>query len=237
LRRPTLTTIKSAIRAVPDPGHPGPGSHKRSHAHRRKPAWKGQLSWIARWLHTYLSMFSFLILFFFAATGFTLNHAQWFDSQARTTQRAGTLDLAWLKTSDPDGVAKTQIIDYLRRVERVRGSVGSDAGDFSVDDSQCQISFKGPAYEASAVIDRDTGKYQLTETRGGFVALLNDLHKGRDSGQRWSTVIDISAVFMAFVSLTGLTLIFYLTKRRNSALIAIAIGAVVSYLIYAFWVP
>jgi hypothetical protein len=42
---------------------------------------------------------------------------------------------------------------------------------------------------------------------------------------------------MAFVSLTGLVLIFYLTKRRKSALIAIAIGAVISYLIYAFWVP
>ena len=182
-------------------------------------------------------MFSFLILFFFAATGFTLNHAQWFDSQARTAQRQGTLDRAWMRTPDADGVAKNKIIEYLRRAERIRGSVGTDEGDFTVDDSQCQISFKGPAYEASAVIDRNTGNYQLTETRGGFIALLNDLHKGRDTGGKWSTVIDISAVFMAFVSLTGLVLIFYLTKRRKSALIAIAIGAVISYLIYAFWVP
>ena len=42
---------------------------------------------------------------------------------------------------------------------------------------------------------------------------------------------------MAFVSLTGLVLIFYLTQVCNSALIAIAIGAAISYLIYAFWVP
>ncbi len=96
---------------------------------------------------------------------------------------------------------------------------------------------KGPGYEASAVINRDTGKYELTETRGGFVAVLNDLHKGRDTGKKWSTVIDISAIFLAFVSLTGLTLIFFLTKRRTTALVAIAIGAFVSYLIYALWVP
>jgi uncharacterized protein len=188
-------------------------------------------------LHTYLSMFSFLILLFFAATGLTLNHADWFDSQARTVQRQGTVDQTWLRTSDPDGVAKPEIISYLQRVEHVKGSVGGDAGDFNVDDSQCQISFKGPGYEASVVIDRGTGKYQLTETRGGFVAVLNDLHKGRDTGKKWSTVIDISAIFLAFVSLTGLTLIVFLTKRRTSALAAIAVGALVSYLIYAFWVP
>jgi uncharacterized protein len=182
-------------------------------------------------------MFSFLILLFFAATGLTLNHADWFDNQARTVQRQGTLDRAWLRTSDPDGVAKQDIIGYLRRTEHVKGNVGSDVGDFNVDDQQCQVSFKGPGYEASVVIDRDTGKYQLTETRGGFVAVLNDLHKGRDTGKRWSTVIDISAIFLAFVSLTGLTLIFFLTKRRTTALVAIAIGALVSYSIYALWVP
>lgn len=178
-------------------------------------------------------MFSFLILLFFAATGFTLNHADWFDSQAHSVERQGTLNRAWLRISAPDGVAKTEIVDYLRRVERVKG----DVGNFNVDEIECNLSFKGPGYEASAVIDRDTGHYQLTETRGGFVAVLNDLHKGRDTGPKWSTVIDISAVFLAFVSITGLTLIFFLTKRRTSALLAIAIGAVVSYLIYLFWVP
>lgn len=216
---------------MPDP-EPGPHKH-RPHHRARKPAWKGRLNWSARWLHTYLSMFSFLILLFFAATGFTLNHADWFDSQARTVQRQGTLDRAWVTASDPNGVAKLEIIEYLRRVERIKG----DLGDFNVDDSECEVAFKGPGYEASVVIDRNTGKYELTETRGGFVAVLNDLHKGRDTGKKWSTVIDISAIFMAFVSLTGLTLIFFLSKRRNSALIAIAIGALISYLIYAFWVP
>jgi hypothetical protein len=215
----------------------GHGAHGQREERPRKPAWTGQLAWLARWLHTYLSMFSFLMLLFFAATGLTLNHADWFATQARTVQRQGALDLAWVKTPDANAVAKPEIIDYFRRVERVKGTVGDDPGDFNVDDTQCEVSFKGPGYEASAVIDRATGKYQLTETRGGFVAVLNDLHKGRDTGKKWSVLIDISAALMAFVSLTGLTLIFFLTKRRTSGLMAIAIGALLGYLIYAFWVP
>jgi len=39
-------------------------------------------------------------------------------------------------------------------------------------------------------LDRATGAYDLTEPRMGFVALMNDLHKGRDSGRVWSWVID-----------------------------------------------
>ena len=198
----------------------------------RKPAWKPKLAWFARWLHTYLSMFSFLILFFFAATGFTLNHAQWFDSQQRTLQREGTLDKSWL-AGGAGAVKKFEIEQFFRRTQGVHG----DPGDFSVDDMQCQLSFKGPGYEADVVIDRSTGKYQLTETSSGWVAVLNDLHKGRDTGAKWSVVIDVVAIGMTLVSLTGLTLIFFLTKRRTFGLLAIVIGAAICYFAYALWVP
>ena len=177
-------------------------------------------------------MFSFLILFFFAATGFTLNHAQWFDSQQKTFQREGTLDKSWT-AGDASAVKKFEIEQFFRRTQGVHG----DAGDFSVDDMQCQLSFKGPGYEADVVIDRATGKYQLTETRSGWVAVLNDLHKGRDTGAKWSVVIDVVAIGMTLVSLTGLTLIFFLTKRRTFGLLAIVLGAAICYLAYALWVP
>lgn len=69
--------------------------------------------------------------------------------------------------------------------------------------NQCEVSFKGPGYSADAFIDRATGKYELTENRMGLVAILNDLHKGRDSGKPWAVVIDISAILLTLVSLTG----------------------------------
>lgn len=194
--------------------------------------WKRRLASLSRWLHTYLSMFSFMILLFFAVTGFTLNHAEWFDSQRSTSQFHGALDHSWLGSAGSKDVAKLEIVEYLRRVHNIRSAVG----EFQVDDEQCEVSFKGPGYEAGAIIDRGTGQYDLSVTRFGFVALVNDLHKGRDTGSRWSAVIDFSAVLMTLVSLTGLTLIFFLTKRRFSGLVVFAAGLLLFYLVYAVFV-
>ncbi len=49
---------------------------------------------------------------------------------------------------------------------------------------------RAAGYTADMFLDRATGTYDSTETRMGFVALMNDLHKGRDSGRAWSRVID-----------------------------------------------
>jgi hypothetical protein len=76
----------------------------------------------------------------------------------------------------------------------------------------------------------------VTISRFGFIAVLSDLHKGRDTGRTWSALIDCAAGSMTLVALTGLTLIFYLTKRRASGLLIFAAGAVLCYLIYTFWV-
>jgi hypothetical protein len=50
-------------------------------------------------------------------------------------------------------------------------------------------------------------------------------------------VIDLSAVLMTLVSLTGLLLIFFLQKKRLSGLLAAGAGAVLCYLAYLAWVP
>jgi hypothetical protein len=195
--------------------------------------WKRRLAHFARWLHTYLSMLSFSILLFFAATGLTLNHAEWFEGQRNTARYQGTLDVAWLKSPDPNAVAQDKIVGYLRGTHRVKGAVS----EVHLDESQCEVVFKGPGYEADASIDRESGKYDLTVSRFGLIAVLNDLHKGRDSGGKWSAVIDFSAALMTLVSLTGLTLIFFLSKRRLFGLLTAVVAALLCYLAYAAWVP
>ena len=66
---------------------------------------------------------------------------------------------------------------------------------------------------------------------------MNDLHKGRDTGKIWSKIIDIAALLMTAVSLTGLILLFFLHKRRLSGLLLLAAGGSLAYLIYVIWVP
>jgi hypothetical protein len=199
------------------------------HVHH-KPKWKRRLAVLSRWLHIYLSMFSFAVLMFFAVTGLTLNHATWFDSQERTAQAKGKVDTRWVKGSD---VAKLEIVEYFRRQHRISGALH----DFRVDESQCSVSFKGPGYEADAAIDRETGEYEMTETRQGVWAILNDLHKGRDTGSVWSRVIDVSAVLMTLVSLTGFALIFFMLKRRRTGLMAFTVGAALIISLWRWWVP
>jgi hypothetical protein len=194
--------------------------------------WKRRFAHLARWLHTYLSMLSFAILLFFAVTGLTLNHAEWFDSQQRPLLYHGVLNKDWVNTSDPGAVAKDELVNYFRHTYRTKGVLS----DFHVDGEQCEILFKGPGYEADATIDRQTGKYDLSISPFSMVAVLNDLHKGRDTGKKWAAVIDFSAVLMTMVSLTGLTLIFFLNKRRISGLVFVAIGALLCFLVYSFWI-
>jgi hypothetical protein len=194
--------------------------------------WKRRFAHLARWLHTYLSMLSFALLLFFAVTGLTLNHAEWFDSHERPAVFHGTLNKAWVNTADPGAVAKEELLNYFRQTHRTRGALS----DVHVDGQQCELLFKGPGYEADATIDRDTGNYDLTVSPFSLVAVLNDLHKGRDTGEKWSAVIDFSAVLMTLVSLTGLTLIFFLNKRRSAGLLLVAVGALLCWLVYSFWV-
>ena len=101
----------------------------------------------------------------------------------------------------------------------------------------CSVSFKAPGYTADAFIDRATGSYDLTVTRMGLVAILNDLHKGRDSGPQWKLLIDLSAALLTFVSLSGLVLIYFIHKHRFAGLMSLAGGGTIVYLVYALMVP
>jgi len=197
---------------------------------RHVPLWKRKTAHWSRWLHTYLSMVSFTILLFFAVTGITLNHQTAFTGQAKTQHYTGSFDAAWMRAPDSH---KDQMIAALRSRHHIRAALS----DFRVDDDQVQISFKGPGYSADGFADRATGKYELLENRLGFVAVINDLHKGRDTGKAWSGVIDVSAALMTLVSLTGFTLIFFLHKRLRMGMIALAIGTALCWLVYQIWVP
>jgi hypothetical protein len=193
---------------------------------------------VTRWLHIYLSMVSFAVVFFFAATGITLNHAEWFSRQVQTTHYRGIVPPSLLHQSsdqhqdklEPD---KLGIVELLRNRHKIHGSVS----DFRVEDSQISISFKGPGYAADAFIDSTNSSYDLAETRSGFVAIINDLHKGRDTGSVWSIVIDVSAALLVLVSLTGLVLIWFVYKRRTSGLILAAASGVLCWLVYRAFVP
>ncbi len=171
-------------------------------------------------------MVSFGVILFFSATGLTLNHADNLSGKERVTRYTGVIAAAAMQPN-PD---HTAIAAQLRREHGIRGAM-TDVRD---DPDQVTLSFKGAGYSADAFVDRPRGTYQVIETRFGAVAALNDLHRGAVTGKGWSWVIDVSAVFLVLVSLTGLCLLFFVYKRRTSGLIVLVIGAAIAVLIAHF---
>ena len=191
--------------------------------------------WI-RWVHTYLSMFSLMLILFFSATGLTLNHQDWvFGQKTRQTDIEGKIPVEWLAAGETDEnkVARLEIVEHLRKTDGVRGAVE----EFRVDEMECMVSLKAPGYSADTFIDRKTGTYRLTTMEEGVVAAMNDLHKGRHSGKAWLWVIDFSAGFLILISLTGLGLIFYLKRIQQKALLTVVAGLVLMILLMRFFVP
>jgi hypothetical protein len=196
--------------------------------------WKRRSASLFRWLHTYVSLVSFGILLFFAFTGLTLNHADWFSPEhVSAVQHRGQLEKKWVAPGNDAAVAKLEVVEHLRRAHGVKGLVG----EFRIEETQCVVGFKGAGYLADATIDRATGAYELAETRLGFVAIINDLHKGRDTGPGWSLVVDLSATLMILVSLSGLVLIYFVKRRFVSGVVVAVLGAAASYLAYLGLVP
>jgi hypothetical protein len=187
-----------------------------------------------RWLHIYLSMFGFTALLFFGATGVTLNHPTWFGSaNDRVEQLEGRVDTMWLTGGADAPVDKLAIVEFLRAQHGVKGAVA----EFRVDEAECLVTFKGPGYSADAFVERSTGHYDLTVSQLGAVALLNDLHKGRDSGTAWSVFIDAAALLMVVSAVTGLVLLLSLKRRRAAGLVTAVVGTIVLVAVFVWLVP
>ena len=173
-----------------------------------------------RWIHTYISLVTLLIVLFFSITGLTLNHTEWSSGGVVEKQVTGSMDVKWLDSTAPD---KLNIAEKLRQDHSLRGHVD----EIRIDDRECTVMFKAPGYAADAFIDVKTGSYQMTIAEEGKLAVMNDLHKGRHSGKLWGVLIDASAILLTVISLSGLGLLFFLKRIRTGGLIVVAAGAVV----------
>jgi hypothetical protein len=175
--------------------------------------------WI-RLVHVYTSMVCFIVVLFFALTGITLNHPTWslgfHDSQRTYT---GVMPDGWRSGDSVDWLV---VSEFFRDEHSVRGSVT----DRRADDVEASITYRAPGYSAEAVVEVDSGQYRLEVDSQGPVAVLNDLHKGRNADSSWKWLIDLSGALLALIAATGLGVQLFLRKRRRSALITAAGGLV-----------
>lgn len=184
---------------------------------------------IVRTTHIYLTMMALLLFLFFGATGFMLNHGEWFGlEEVQTKEAKGTLPAAIL-----------QPLDKLAVVEKLRAEFGAAGGldAFEEEADRYRVVFLRPGGRTEAVIERaGGGVVAATETRGA-ATVLTDLHRGAGTGGAWRLLIDGASLLLIAAALTGLTLWISLPRRRRVGLATLGAGVLVSILTYMLLVP
>ncbi len=206
--------VASGKRQAPRTG----GDAQRVHASR-----SAQQRWFRK-VHTWTSMTSVLLMLFFGITGLLLNHPAWtFGQSPVTTTRTGSLP--------PGVVGQTSTIDFLAVSEYARSKEGvhGSVSGHGVTGTDGWITYAGPGLNASIHFDTQSGQYTVVSTQEGIAAIAGDIHRGVGTGTPWSLAIDISAVFLIVVSLTGAAIeIYNRSRHRRRDLILATAGLLVA---------
>ncbi len=194
----------------------------------RRSFWLKQLhQW--HWISAALSLIGLLL---FAVTGITLNHAADIPAEPVTVEQTATLPAPLLErlaafpeeTTDPvpNAVARWAA-DALKA--RIAGRPTETTAD------EIYVSLPEPGGDGWLTIDRATGEALRERTTRGWVAYLNDLHKGRDTGPVWYWFIDVFAAACIVFAVTGFALTWMHARQRPSTWPLIGLGLLIPALI------
>ena len=191
---------------------------------------RGAFYRLCRMLHGYLSAAAFLALLFFAATGILLNHPEWMPERAPAQREALTLDGATL--------ARIGAIDVERQPASLAAEIAARteiAGAFTsgeVFDTEALLRFEGARGNSTATVDLSTGAVEVEVERADAVAVLNDLHRGKNAGAAWKWVIDVVGALTIALSLIGFLIFFSLRFRLATSLALVVGGAAAMVLVF-----
>ncbi|RWX53147.1 PepSY-associated TM helix domain-containing protein [Photobacterium chitinilyticum] len=198
----------------------------------------------ARRLHIYISMALLLVVLFFSVTGITLNRPELFvNSQPTVEEFTLKLPVALLESGPSAFVPEEEdLIQYLQNQVDISGSPSAmevfiDVEGGELLEGEISFDYKGPGFNATVFIDLTTKEAVIEKSHYGVVAVLNDLHKGRNSGDVWKWFIDITALLMVFFVLTGVCLLLPKKKTLATSLKWTALGSLITLLIFFFAVP
>ena len=175
---------------------------------------------------------SLIGLMLFAITGITLNHAASIPAEPVTTAVEATLPAPLLErlsafpeeTTDPvpDAVAR-----WAQDAFKVQ--IAGRPTETTVDEIYAALA--EPGGDGWLTIDRATGEASRERTTRGWIAYLNDLHKGRNAGKVWFWFIDVFAVACIVFAVTGFALTWMHAKQRPSTWPLLGLGLLIPVII------
>lgn len=199
----------------------------------RKAWWLKQLhTW--HWISAAISLAGMLL---FTVTGVTLNHAGSIPGHAQVDDRGGTLApslLRLLRTTPAQADAPMPAAVAGAVAQAVRLDPAGRAAEWS--DGEVYVAMPRPGGDAWVSIDRATGTIKAEVTSQGWISLLNDLHKGRNTGLPWRLFIDAFAAAAATFSITGLVLLHLHARHRPATWPLVAAGLVLPVVVAVLFI-
>ena len=192
----------------------------------RRASW---LKTLHRW-HWISSALCLVGMLLFAFTGLTLNHAGEIESRPRVVNRQAALPPALRsRLAGPDG--KRPLPPALRDWAEAQFGLALDARSAEWSGDEVYLSLPRPGGDAWLRFTRADGRAEYERTDRGWVAYLNDLHKGRNTGPAWSWFIDLFALACLVFAGTGLLILRLHAAKRPATWPVVAFGLVVPLLL------
>jgi hypothetical protein len=188
-----------------------------------------QLLAVCRTVHIYLTMLGLFVMLLFSVTGLTINHEIALGAAtARPTQRESEVAAQLVAARD-----HSRIVENLRETFGIRGAMTN----FSEFDDELAIAFKSPGEVWDITIAKPSGKVTARSERYSFVAILNNLHRGRYTGPAWGWIIDFSAGLIVLACVTGFILWLALPRRRQWGIAWLVLGTFATMAVIYLFVP
>ncbi|MEA1607460.1 PepSY-associated TM helix domain-containing protein [Pseudomonas spirodelae] len=188
--------------------------------------WFGTLrQW--HWISSALCLVGMLL---FAATGITLNHAAQIEVKPLVINHQAHLPAALqaeLQAQPPTQGMPLALRQWLQSELPIR----LDGRDAEWSDGELYIGLPRPGGDAWLSLDINVGVLEFESTDRGWIAYLNDLHKGRNTGAAWSWFIDVFAGLCVIFSLSGLLLLQRYASNRRSTWPVVLLGLVLPALL------
>ncbi|MDQ9022483.1 PepSY-associated TM helix domain-containing protein [Acinetobacter sichuanensis] len=186
----------------------------------------------ARYVHGWLSAFAFLVLIFFSITGIFLNHPEWFEPAKKENTSTISLPDELLAEIKAKENPSDLILNYIRQ-QQADALIGRYQSS-EVLDGEIMIHLESPTGSSDVWVTLDTAEMEISSKPASTISLINDLHRGKNSGTAWRWLIDISAILITILSLAGFILFLSIKTRLITHLVLIASSIVLfMWLIWA----